>query len=46
MHLLLIVVILMLAFPGFRHFVGGVLSVVFWLILVVVVLGIFGALSH
>ena len=38
MRLLLIILILMLAFPMFARFVGGVLSMVFWLILVVVVL--------
>jgi hypothetical protein len=46
MHLLLILVILMLAFPGFARLVGGVLSIVFWLVLVVVVLAVFGAMSH
>jgi hypothetical protein len=46
MHLLLILVILMLAFPAFARLVGGVLSIVFWLILVVLMLAVFGAVSH
>ena len=46
MHLLLIIIILMLAFPMFARFVGGVLSMVFWLILVIAVLAVFGALSY
>ena len=46
MHLLLIIIVLMLAFPGFRHFVGGVLSVVFWMIFVIVVLGFLTAFVH
>jgi predicted ABC-type exoprotein transport system permease subunit len=46
MHLLLIIIVLMIAFPMFARFVGGVLSMVFWLVLVVVVLAVFGALSH
>jgi hypothetical protein len=46
MHLLLIIIILMLAFPMFARFVGGMLSMVFWLVLVVVMLALFGALSH
>ena len=46
MHLLLIIIILMLAFPMFARFVGGVLSMVFWLILVVVVLAVFGVLRY
>jgi hypothetical protein len=45
-HFLLILILLCMVFPAFRHFVGGVLSIIFWLVLVVVVLGIFGALSH
>ena len=46
MHLLLIIILLCVVFPVFRHFVRGVLSIVFWLILVGVVLGMFGVLSH
>jgi hypothetical protein len=46
MHLLLITVILMLAFPVFARFVGHVLSAVFWLILAAIVLAMFGAFSH
>jgi hypothetical protein len=46
MHFLLIVILLCVVFPVFRHFVGGVLSVVFWLVVVCVVLGLFGVLSR
>jgi hypothetical protein len=46
MHLLLIIIVLMLAFPGFSRFIGGCLSVIFWLIFAVVVLAVFGALSN
>jgi len=46
MHLLLIVILLCVVFPLFRRFVGGVLSIVFWLIVVGVVLGLFGVLSR
>ena len=46
MHILLILIILMLAFPAFARMIGGLLSVLFWLILVVIVLALFGALSH
>jgi hypothetical protein len=46
MTLLLIIIILMLAFPAFRRFVGGCLSVVLWIILVFLVLAIFLAFFH
>jgi hypothetical protein len=50
MHLLLIIIILMLAFPMFARFVGqvigGCFSLVFWLIVIVTGLALFGALSR
>ena len=46
MHLLLIIILLCVVFPFFRHLVGGVLSIVFWLFVVAVVLSIFGVLSR
>jgi uncharacterized membrane protein len=46
MHLLLIIIILMLAFPAFSRFVGECLSVVLWMILVFLVLAIFLAIFH
>ncbi len=45
MTVLLIVIVLMLAFPAFSRFVGGCLSVIFWLVFVAIVLAIFGAMS-
>ena len=41
MHLLIIVVLLMVAFPTFRRFVGSILSAVFWLAVVAMVGAIF-----
>ena len=46
MHIFLIIIILMLAFPAFSRFIGGCLSFFLWLAFAVVVLGIFGALSN
>jgi hypothetical protein len=46
MHLLLIVLLLCLVFPVLARLVGWVLSTVFWLIVVVVLLGLFGVLVH
>ena len=46
MHFLLILIVLMLAFPAFSRLVGGVLSIVFWMVLVVVALAVFGVVSH
>jgi hypothetical protein len=46
MTLLLIIIILMLAFPAFRRFVGGCLSIVLWMILVILVLGLFLVFFH
>jgi hypothetical protein len=46
MHLLIIAILLMVAFPAFSRFVGGCLSIVFWMVLVVIVLGVFGAISN
>jgi hypothetical protein len=46
MHILLIVVLLMVAFPMFRRIVGSLLSVVFWLIVAAAVLAVVGAVSN
>ena len=46
MTLLLIAILLVVAFPTFSRFIGGCLSIVFWLILVAVVLAVFGAMSN
>ena len=46
MHLLLVILLLCLVFPLLARFVGWVLSTVFWLIVVVVLLGLFGVLVH
>jgi hypothetical protein len=46
LHLLLTLILLCLIFPAFARFLGGCLSVVLWLIAVVIVLALFGALSH
>jgi hypothetical protein len=46
MHLLLILIVLCLIFPAFGRLLGGCLSVVMWLIAAIVVLALFGALTH
>jgi hypothetical protein len=46
MHLLIIILLIFLAFPMFARFIGGFLSVFFWLIAAVAVVAIFGALSN
>jgi hypothetical protein len=46
MHFLLIIVILMLAFPIFARVVGSILSIAFWLVVVVIVVAMVGAFSH
>jgi hypothetical protein len=46
MHILLILIVLMLAFPAFARLVGGVLKGFFWLVLVLLTIGLIGALSH
>jgi hypothetical protein len=46
MHLLLIIVILMLAFPLFARFVGSIFSIAVWLIVVVIVVAMVGAFSR
>ena len=46
MHILLILILLWLAFPAFTRMVGGLLSVLFWLILIGAVLGLIGVFSH
>ncbi len=45
MHILLIIVLL-LAFPFLARALGRVISVVFWLILLVLALGLVGSLIH
>jgi hypothetical protein len=45
MRLLLIIILLMIAFPIFRRIVGSLLSVVFWLIVPAAVLAVVGAIS-
>jgi hypothetical protein len=42
MHFLLIIILLCIVFPVFRHFVGGLLSIILWVILIGIVLGFFG----
>jgi hypothetical protein len=46
MYLLLILILLCLIFPAFGRLLGGCLSVVLWLIAAIVVIGVFGALTH
>jgi hypothetical protein len=46
MHLLLILVLLMVAFPIFRWIVGSLVSVVLWLIVAAAVLAVVGAVSN
>jgi hypothetical protein len=46
MHVLLIIIILMVAFPAFRRFVGGCLSIILWMILVFLIIAIFLAFFH
>jgi hypothetical protein len=46
MHLLLILLLLCLIFPALGRLLGGCLSVVMWLIAVIVVIALFGAISH
>jgi hypothetical protein len=45
MHLLLIIILLCLIFPVCARFVRSMFSVIFWLIVVSAVLGMFGAFS-
>jgi hypothetical protein len=46
MHFLLVLIVLMLAFPFFARFVGGFLKGFFWLILVLLGLAAIGAFVH
>ncbi len=46
MHVLLILIVLMLAFPFVARVVGGLLKGFFWLVLLLVVLAAVGALVH
>jgi predicted cation transporter len=46
MHFLLILVVLMLAFPFMARVVGGLLKGFFWLILALVALTALGAFVH
>ncbi len=46
MHLLIIILLLCLAFPMLGRLVGWVISAICWVIAVVVLLALFGALTH
>lgn len=46
MHILLIIIVLCLIFPAFRDLLGGLLSILWWLLAAVIVLAVVGALSH
>jgi len=46
MHILLILILLCVVFPVFGRLIGWMLSTIFWIIAVVMVLGLLGALSH
>lgn len=46
MHLLLIIALVMAAFPWFSRLVGSILSAVFWIVAVLAVFALIGALSH
>lgn len=46
MHILLILLVLMVAFPAFARLVGWMLSAIFWLVLILVAVAVFGVLSH
>jgi hypothetical protein len=46
MHFLLILIVLMLAFPFFARFVGGLLKGFFWLILALAALAAVGAFAQ
>lgn len=46
MYFLLILIILMLAFPILARFVGWLLSAVFWLIVVVLAFAVVAAFVH
>jgi hypothetical protein len=43
MHLILIIILLVLAFPALARFVGWMLSALFWLIVVVIAIAV---ISH
>jgi hypothetical protein len=46
MHFLLILIVLMLAFPFFAQIVGGILKGFFWLLLLVAAMAAIGAMVH
>ena len=46
MHFVLILIVLMLAFPFFARIVGGILKGLFWLLLLVAAMAAVGALVH
>jgi hypothetical protein len=46
MHILLIMIILMLVLPIFARFVGSILSIAFWLIVVISVAAMVDSFSH
>ena len=46
MHLLLIILLLLIAFPMLGRFVGSILSMLFWLLVVVAICSIVGGMSN
>ncbi len=46
MHFLAIAVLLCLLFPALGRLLGGFFKAIFWMILVLVAIGLFGALVH
>jgi len=46
MHFLVIIILLCVVFPAFARLGSGILKGFMWLILVLLVVGLFGGLSH
>jgi hypothetical protein len=46
MHLLLILVLLMVAFPALTRFFGSLLRIAFWLVITCMVVAAIGAIIH
>jgi hypothetical protein len=46
LQILIITILLLVAFPLISRFVGGCLSLLFWLVVVAVVVGMVGAMSN
>jgi hypothetical protein len=46
MHILIIGLLLCLVFPSFARLAGSMVSAIFWLIVVLAAVALFGALSH